>query len=231
MSQHFSKVTLKYSCFLGWGAHRGALKHHHFPSAFDWCLIIINLLKTCWKAFLFLYDVLAVFGLSSFICYHRSPTSPLLRASFPVKAEGSEWGWKMVWWTAAFSWPSSCAQCRGSSSGKCGGKKEKRVRLRNGSKDISFRNTVTYLKVSRLQTSPFDVRVRIKQIGAWIFCRDIMDERHVSLNCVKCMDNAFVLFKPRPFKVFEHFVFSVVKWMCQTSQLISTGFRTYNGFQ
>lgn len=54
----------------------------------------------------------------------------------------------MVWWTAAFCWPSSSAQSRGFSSGKCAGRKAKKVRSKNGFKATVSPNTNTYLKVS-----------------------------------------------------------------------------------
>lgn len=63
-------------------------------------------------------------------------------------AEESESRLKMVWWTAAFCWPSSSAQSRGFSSGKCAGRKAKKVRLKNGFKATVSPNTNTYLKVS-----------------------------------------------------------------------------------
>lgn len=54
----------------------------------------------------------------------------------------------MVWWTAASCWPVSSAQCLGFSSGRSGGRKAKKVRLRNGSKDTASLNTGSCLKVS-----------------------------------------------------------------------------------
>ena len=60
----------------------------------------------------------------------------------------SGWRLKMVWWTAAFCWPSCFAQSLGSFSGKYAGRKAKRVRSRNGWKDRASPSTGTCLKVS-----------------------------------------------------------------------------------
>lgn len=72
----------------------------------------------------------------------------LMIGSFPVGTEGSFGRLKMVWWTAASFWPVSSARCLGFSSGKFGGRKAKKVRLRNGSKDMASLNTGGCLKVS-----------------------------------------------------------------------------------
>lgn len=54
----------------------------------------------------------------------------------------------MVWWTASFCWPSSSVQSRGFSSGRCAGRKARKVRLKNGSRDTACPIISICLKVS-----------------------------------------------------------------------------------
>lgn len=56
----------------------------------------------------------------------------------------------MVSWTDALCWPSSSALCPGCSSGKCAGRKQRELRLKNGSKSIACLSTSTYLRVSAM---------------------------------------------------------------------------------